>query len=87
VQEQKTAPARTEGSGHGGWNREEGDGKGTVREREREREREEARESGREESGQVEDNWISIVFFFSPPVVSIFLFLGLVLFLLIPSLF
>jgi hypothetical protein len=57
------------------------------REREREREREEARESGREESGQVEDNWISIVFFFSPPVVSIFLFLGLVLFLLIPSLF
>jgi hypothetical protein len=48
--------------------------------REREREREEAQESGREESGQVEDNWISIVFFFSPPVVSIFLFLGLVLF-------
>jgi hypothetical protein len=45
-------------------------------------EREEARERGitREESGQIEDNWISIVFFFSPPVVSIFLFLGLVLF-------
>jgi hypothetical protein len=45
-------------------------------------EREEAREGGvtGEESGWVEDNWISIVFFFSPPVVSIFLFLGLILF-------
>jgi hypothetical protein len=76
-------PTGTEGSGHGGWNREEGDEKGAVRERE-------AQERGvtREELGQVEDNWISIVFFISP---RCFYFSisrsGSFLFLLIPSLF
>jgi hypothetical protein len=51
VWEQKTMPTGTESSGHGGWNREEGDEKGAVRERE-------AQERGvtREELGQVEDN-------------------------------